>query len=89
MINVEPIPNVAEPVIDWSTLNVLEYILRGEDTGLILFLNETNTATADSFLALCIHNSSGNEMYTPGKMYPGSLKLAFKLYDGQIILSNQ
>lgn len=85
---VQPVPNVAEPVINWNTLNVLEYIQRGEDTGLILFLNETMTTTEDSFLALCIHNSSSNEMYTPGKMYPGSLKLEFKLYDGQIILSN-
>jgi len=85
-MNVELTPRVAAPVIDWSIPNALRYTR--EETGVIIFINETTMSTETDFLALCILNTSTLETYIPGRLYPGTSKDLVELYDGQVTLSN-
>lgn len=80
------IPNKAEPVINWGIINVVQYTR--EESGLILLLNVVGMDSETQFLGLCILNTSSLESYQVGRLYPGSIKDYFKLYDGQVTLNN-
>ena len=85
-MDVKPIAKNAPAEIDWSKPNVLEYIDREE--GVALLINEITTQTEETFMGLCITNSTAAEKFIPGRMYPGQQKYSFRLYDGEVILSN-
>lgn len=85
-MNVELIPRVAAPTIDWNIPNALHYYR--EESGVIIFINETTMDTESNFLGLCILNTSTLETYIPGRLYPGLSKDLVQLYDGQVTLSN-
>lgn len=87
----EVIPNSAPADIDWSQPNLLQYSLGEEESagGVIICINEVGgTSTEDNFLAFCIHNSTDSEAFTVGRIYPGSFKRSFTLYDGQVLFKN-
>jgi len=77
-----------DPVIDWNIPNVLKF--RSEtDAGIVVFINDPTVSDTLTFLATCLHNSTGSfTQYQPGKVYPGFAKSAVKLYGGQIFLEN-
>lgn len=85
-MNVELIPNSATPTINWSIPNALRYTR--EESGVIIFINETTMSTETTFLALCIFNTSSSDAFIPGRLYPGTSKDLVELYDGQVTLSN-
>ena len=85
-MEVTPIPTAVAPEINWSVPNVLHY--HRETTGTILFINVIGMDTESDYLALCIYNTSSMEEYVPGKLYPGSSKNLFILYDGAVTLNN-
>lgn len=85
-MNVELTSNAVAPTIDWSTPSALRYTR--EESGVIIFINETTMSTETTFLALCILNTSTSDVFIPGRLYPGMPKDMVEPYDGRVTLSN-